>query len=490
MSGLPPTLTPPDQNVAETRAAGPHAGVVGRNFLALVSGEAAARVVAFGATIYIARALGPESYGAIAFALAVLLYLTRIADGGMEFFGLGVREIAEDRTRIESLAPDLLTARALIAGVLALLLLAASTLLPHPEGTVLALYGLTLLVVGINTRWILLGLEQTRIVAIARTMGETVVLLLVLLLVQNQADVAHVPVAQFAGDCLAALVLLFWLRRRGHVLRVRLRPAVVLPVFRRAAPLVASALLGLMIYNADLVFLRYFRGPAEVGYYAAAYTLISFLLNLGMAYSLTLLPAFTRLNQDTGARQDLYHTAMAQVFAITLPVAAGGALLAPQIMALVFGTTYAPSTPALVFLLWTIPLSLVRDVAIVSLVVNGRQGFVFRVTAWAASLNLVLNLMLVPRYGISGAVVATVVTEIARTGAAIAFARRDGLRAAGPARFWRTVAATGVMGGVVWLAAAFAVWAAIALGVLTYFVALTALGGMRFRRNELPELTV
>ncbi len=72
---------------------------VARNFFALVSGEAVARLTAFATTIYIARTLGAESYGVIGFALAVILYLSRIADGGMEFFGLGIREIAEDRER-------------------------------------------------------------------------------------------------------------------------------------------------------------------------------------------------------------------------------------------------------------------------------------------------------------------------------------------------------------------------------------------------------
>ncbi|MEP7324700.1 MAG: oligosaccharide flippase family protein, partial [Gemmatimonadota bacterium] len=76
---------------------------VGRNFLALGAGEAAARLVAFGATIYLARTLGPGSYGVIGLALAVTLYFTYLADCGIET--LGVREIAADPSRVATLAP-------------------------------------------------------------------------------------------------------------------------------------------------------------------------------------------------------------------------------------------------------------------------------------------------------------------------------------------------------------------------------------------------
>jgi O-antigen/teichoic acid export membrane protein len=42
-----------------------------------------------------------------------------------------------------------------------------------------------------------------------------------------------------------------------------------------------GSLLGLAVFNGDTNFLRVLHGSAVVGYYAAAYTLISFLINIG-----------------------------------------------------------------------------------------------------------------------------------------------------------------------------------------------------------------
>ncbi|HEX6134065.1 MAG TPA: flippase [Longimicrobiales bacterium] len=461
-----------------------------RNFLALASGEAVARVIAFAGTIYIARTLGPEFYGIIGFATAVVLYFSRIADGGMEYFGLGIREIAEDHRRVESTAPDLMTARFVVSAVLVLFLFALGLLLPQPDGSVVALYGLTLLMVGASTRWIHVGLERTRFVAIARALGEAVMVLLVILLVRGSGDIARVPLAQFVGDALAMLLMFGALTRRGFRLPIRLDLNVAKPFFRRAAPLVASALLGLMIYNCDLILLRFFRDTASVGYYAAGYALISFMLNLGVSYSQSLMPTFTRLGNAERGQLGLYHTSLVHVYAVTLPIAAGGFLLAPQLLDLVFGQSYLSGTTALRILIWTIPLAMFREVALVVLVSGGRQRAVLRLTGWAAALNLVLNLVLIPPFGMIGAAGATLATELARTTTALVFARSDGFRVAAAARFWRPTIATLGMAALVLLADSPILWVGLGIGLLAYPATLAGLGGIRLRRDEPPALTL
>ena len=67
---------------------------VSRNFLALGSGEVVSRLIAFCTAIYLARVLGAENYGIIAFAIGVTLYLSKIADFSIEV--IGTKEIAKD----------------------------------------------------------------------------------------------------------------------------------------------------------------------------------------------------------------------------------------------------------------------------------------------------------------------------------------------------------------------------------------------------------
>jgi O-antigen/teichoic acid export membrane protein len=475
---------------AEATTPLPAERAVARNFMALGAGEAASRLIAFTATVYIARSLGPALFGAIGVVAAVLLYFNRVVDGGLEL-GLGVREIAAAPESLDRLVPSLLTVRlALAAGLAVLLALVGTLWLPQPEGALLAVYGLTLLPAGASTRWVHLGFDRSRLIATALILGQALMAILVVLLVRGPGDAGWVPGAQFVGDSFVALVLLWWFRTHGIRLAIRVDWAVLRSLAQRAGSLVGSALLGLWIYSSGMIFLRIFHDRSVVGYFGAAYTITTFFLNLGAAYGLSLLPSLTRLNPHRGDQQGLYHTATAQAFAASLPIAVGGALLAMGGMQLLFGSRYAAAGTVFVVLAWCIPACLLRDVALAPLVARGREPAVFRVTLAAAVLSLGLNLALIPRYGAVGAAWATLGTEVARMALAMAALRREAIGLPSPARFWRALVAGAGMAGVLLLLPRFAPPVAVLVGAASYAGALYLLGGLRVRRGELPALTV
>ncbi|MGQ0538020.1 MAG: oligosaccharide flippase family protein, partial [Gemmatimonadaceae bacterium] len=170
---------------------------IGARFAALGGGEALARLAAFVVTVYLARVLGPALFGSIAFATAVLLYLTQLADAGIELVGIPL--VARSRQQVDDAVAPVMGARVLLAAALtALTLLVGLTLLPQPDGTLLALYALTLPLAAASTRWVHLGLERTGWVAAARLAGELLALALIVLLLRDASQVYYVPVAVFA----------------------------------------------------------------------------------------------------------------------------------------------------------------------------------------------------------------------------------------------------------------------------------------------------
>ena len=198
------------------------------------------------------------------------------------------------------------------------------------------------------------------------------------------------------------LILLAVLTRFGYRLPIRRAPDVVRPIFAAATPLVAHAILGLAIFNSDLVFLRALKDARTAGMYAAAYTLISFLLNIGVTYGFSLLPVLTREGGGDGdpvRERTLFDHAMIQVVTVALPIAAGGCLLAGGLIELVFGARYAGAVPALRVLIWSIVAAWIRNVVQMGLIARHQQSFVLRTSVWSAAANLVLNLVLIPPYG-------------------------------------------------------------------------------------------
>jgi O-antigen/teichoic acid export membrane protein len=480
-----------ESSIARAAAALDHGpGAVARGFLALGLGEAASRLIGFAATVFAARTLGAELFGAIAFAAAVVLYANRVVDGGFEL-GLGVREIAADPAFLPAAAPTVLTVRTLLALALAGgVSLGGLLLLPEPDGAVLALQSLTLFAVGMGTRWIHLGFRRTALAAAATTAGQLLMAAVVFALVRGPGDVAAVPAAQALGDLAAAALLLLALRRIAGPLRVAIDWSVVRRLLGRAWHLVASALLGIAIFTAGILLLRAFSGAAAAGYYAASYTLVTFLLNVGAMYNLSLLPSLTSLAADPARQHALYQAAVAHVFAASLPVAVGGSMLAGPIVTTVFGSGYAPAALPLALLVWSLPLNLARDVPLMALMSAGRERLVLRVTLFSAVLSAALGLALVPRFGLAGAAWSTLAAESARVGLAVGYARSAGFPGFELKRLARPLAAGLVMAAGLLGFGRSSLWADVPLGVLLYATGLLVSGGIKLGPGGRPRFVL
>ncbi len=450
---------------------------VQRNFLALGAGEIAARLIAFGATVYVARVLGAGAYGVVALAGAVLLYFSYLVDLGIE--SVGVAEVARDRSRSPSLAPALLAVRAGAGGILAALLaLAGLLVLPQPEGAVLALYGLTLPVRGLNARWVLIGQDRAGAASLARVAGEATSALLILALVRGTGDVATVPVTQLLGDAVAAVVLLLALRPAVTDAALRSAWATARPVLRDSWPVVGNSLLSLLVFNADLILLRLFRDSTVVGWYAAAYTLVSFLGNLGLTFAFAMMPQVARSRAEPRQAEPVVRQSLLLALALTLPLPVGGLFVATELMRMAFGDGYVAAGPPMVVLLWSVPLGWLRLVGQLSLVALGRQRAVLAVTAVGAVLTVAGDLLLIPRYGMAGAAWVTVAAEGVRLVVLLALVQATGLRLPGPGAWWRPVLGTAAMGALLlaWRGPALLM---VAAGAVAYAVTLLATGAVR-----------
>lgn len=462
---------------------------VAKHFAALASGDAIARIVAFVAGVYVARRLGAEMFGVMAFGQAVVLYFNHLAACGVDL--TGIREVAADPTRARTLAPSILLFRTLVAGILFVVLSAAAiAFFPPLEAAVLALYAATLFGHGPSPKFVLVGLSRPGPVALSRGGGEFLYAALVFVFVRERHDVIWIPWAQALGDIVAVVLMLAWLRRMGFAMPLELNWSAARPLLARSFPLVLNILLGLAIFNCDLIVLKYFRGNATVGWYSASYQLISFLINLAWAYSHSLLPALTQASRESGERHALYQTSLAQSFAVGLPIAVGGALLAGEMIELVFGPAYQASGAPLAILIAAIPFMLYKDVAMVAMIVSGRETMVLRMTAIAVVFNLLANLLVIPTWGMVGAAWTTLATEVLRTALAAYYVRHDGFALVDPRRLAKSGLAALLMAVALLATELREVWLAVPLGVAVYALVLALSGALVLRRGRAPSLNV
>jgi O-antigen/teichoic acid export membrane protein len=456
-----------------------------RGFLALGTGELAARVVAFGVSVYLSRVLLAGEFGVVSFALAVLLYAQRTVAWELEQFGVHevIENDAEARLTLTGLIVFRVTVGLLLAALAALLL----PFLPQPDGLVVALYALSLVPLGANTRWALLMRHRPGAAARARVAGELLAATLVLLLVHGGPDVIRVPLAQIANEALVALLLLRALPgpRLSGDLRAAWRAAR--PVIRRGVPVVLYSLLGLITFNVDLMMVRFVWGRTEAGYYAAAYAVTGLLINLGIAYYANVVPAFSRVRDQPRAMAELYRGALLPVVAVAVPIAVGGVLVAPALIWTIFGEAYSPSIWPMRPLVVATSLTILRFVPLAALVVTGHRMRALWINVAGAVASIGLNLILIPRFGLVGAASSALATETLRVVMAFALATAVGVRPSSLGWVWRYAVAAAVMGVAVWPVSTWSVFISIPVGAATYAIALLATGAVKIGAGRAIE---
>lgn len=453
-----------------------------RSFLNLAAGETVARVLAFIAMLIVARRLGPAMYGVIGVTSGIMLYLNQIADAGAELAGVPV--VARRPDRLSELISSTLSVRLLIAVALTVIVVAIGLFaFPQPDGSILAIYALGLTFVALGTRWVFVGKQQSAWVAAARIGGELTALVVIAATLRGVGDVAMVPIAALIGGATATAMMLTGLRGMGIRPRLTSDRRSSHELLARGPHLVGFTLLGLVLFNADLIFLRFVSGQAAAGYYAAAYTFIAFAANLSVAWAHSVMPSLAREEWDDRQRNDVYGTAMLLGYYVALPVAVGGILTATPLIQLIFGSNYLPAVPALAWLLPAVPIAAAREIAVVALIGSpGGERRLIRINATCAVFNVAILIPVVPAWGLVGAAAVTTVTEILRLFLALRFAGAEGFRTPQLYRFVKPTFAAAAMTATLILAGQQPFLVLVAMGGVVYATLLLLLGVLKVDR--------
>ena len=154
--------------------------------------------------------------------------------------------------------------------------------------------------------------------------------------------------------------------------------------------------------------------PNEVmGWYNAAYRTVLVLGFIPTTFLNSIYPIMSKSFVINGKYLNfMFEKSFKYLMIIAIPIGIGTTVLANRIILLVYGPDFALSAIALQILVWSEVL-IFLNVAFGTLLNSiNRQMIVTKQTMLAAALNIVLNLILIPRYSYIGASIATVSTEL------------------------------------------------------------------------------
>lgn len=385
---------------------------ISRSFAVLSIGRVVNSLLAFATIVHLTHVLPADRFGVIVFATSVLAYAGLIVDCG--FDSLGPLEAARGTLPLPVLARTVVSLRLLLTGF-AFAVLAFMTWLAPVSGltkSVILLYGVSLLTNAVDLAWVFLGVELMHPVALAELLGQSLITLGAFLLVTDPSHVLRMPMI-FLGSRLATVTVLtlLFLGRFGKF-GLGIDFPLVKKLLSAAIPLSGTAMVAMVSNNFDLVLIGLWLGAEAAGLYGAAYRVVWMPALLAMAYSTALRPWLARASvQGFHTIETLLRHSIRITTAFGIGVAVGGALLAEPVITLLYGTAYQAAARPLQILLVAFALLFVSRHYRVLLVAFHQQALDFRIMTAAAATNIALNVLLIPRLGLTGAALATLASE-------------------------------------------------------------------------------
>jgi len=202
--------------------------------------------------------------------------------------------------------------------------------------------------------------------------------------------------------------------------------ALLSKIFRFGLTLWLGNIIVMLVSRLDVIFITYFRALKEVAWYNVSLPTAMLLTTFSAAVNNTLYPTVAEL-WAKGRKEDVA-AGMASVikffFVLMLPPALVFLAYPEVIISTLFGKSYMPAVLSLQILSIGMLFSSISSVFLGVINGIGRPDMNTKVVSVVAGTNLVMNVLLVPLYGLDGAAAATTVSFAIMFLMTFAFLRR------------------------------------------------------------------
>lgn len=385
------------------------------NAILLSSSQFIRAAIGFLFFLFLARRLGPGDFGKYIFAFSLAEIFSILGDIGLHEYT--IREIARRPQLLRERLTGILALKTLLSSTSAIIMVAILPLMGKDRATSLAVVAFALAQIGYSwffASTIAYAVRQDLHIQASLWLLEKVLFAAagVAVLIAGRGFVAVAfsnTFVQFFGGALGVWIAI---RKYGPFAR-KLDRDQWAGYLKAALPFGLIVAFYLVYFRVDSVMISFFRGDDEVGQYGAAYSLVSALMFLPSGLVAALFPRLAGAFRSPDDNLDgPFQRAARWLTALSLPMATGIWLLAEPLVLALLKETYLPAVSALAVLGWVLPVWFITFLQGNILTIVERQKAVAVVGLANMILNLGLNLVVIPRYGFTGAAVTTLITEL------------------------------------------------------------------------------
>lgn len=367
---------------------------------------------------YLSRVLAPEGTGRVAYGQNIVSYFIMFAVLGIPQYG--TREIARCEGNGDRLFSELVVINWVSTTVAAAAYCGFLALAFPQDGLIYWVLGLELFFQFFNIDWLYQGKEEYGYIAARSLAVKALSLVGLLLFVRERQDTIAYGLILCLGTGCSHILNVFHARKyvkltlRGLNLRQHLAPVLTLMLSTVTAGLYCKV---------DVTMLGALAGEIQVGFYTSAHKVVNIALTLAAAVTAVFLPRLSQTyRQDREQFGGYLSAGLKAVLLLALPCCTGLMLTAEELTEVLFGAAFAPAAGTIRILAVLVIVKGVGDLLCYqALISSGNEKKLIFARVLAGAANIVLNGAFIPRWGHTGAAVASVASELVVNGTLLIF---------------------------------------------------------------------
>lgn len=404
-----------------------------KNLFSLTLVQVATYVLPLISVPIVSRIIGPAKYGTINFAAAYVTYFTLLISYSFDFSA--TRKISKDpgnlanRNQVFTEVFYTQCLLFLISTVIFVALLYSVAELKANKTVVVYSYLLCVSVL-FTQNWLFQAMQDLSKVALFNLTSKLVFTIAIIMMVRKQDDYIWQPLIISIIQAVIAIWSFIWAFRKYNIKLVKMPLLRCWEVIKEERIIFFSLVFVNLYSSTNTVILGWFQSAAQVGYYTAAQRLIIIAQSvLAMPLAQAFYPFIGKAfgeSREEGLRVAQKLIPLVVVFLGLATIAMF--FLGPWVIRLFYGHKFENAIP--VFQLLTIvPLLFsLNNVLGIQIMLNlGMDKHFFKITACAGVLSLIINFLIIRRWGYMGTTVNWLITEVFCFGAMYLVLRREGL---------------------------------------------------------------
>ncbi len=371
-------------------------------------------IMAFITTALVARKLGPENFGQLSYAISFVSIFSVLASLGID--NILYRDLLKNPEKKKEYLGSALTIK-LFAGFFTAILVSLSALF-FAEDDVSKILILILSGTFVFNAFQIISFEfqarvKSKYPSIIAFLVTLILNTLKILVILSGKGVIYLALILLLESILYAVFYFYFYEKKTEekIFEWKFDKNITVNILKDSWPLIFTSAFVLIYARIDQIFIKHMLGADYVGVYSAAVTIAEVWYFIPTIIITSVFPAIINAKKTS---EKIYHSRLKRLGILLIILAVSIALLitilAPFIMKIIYGSAFISGSIILQIYIWACVGTFLVYLAHNYLITENKKNELIYLTLIPMFINIYLNILWIPKYGIAGSAYATLIS--------------------------------------------------------------------------------